>query len=218
MFSNASAAHPSDVSAFLGSPSTGGFLKDATDTLNGLEDPTTGIIQTTITSAQTAIDNQNQKISDEQDRIDALTTSLTAKIDAADALIASLEQQQTYFTTLFTDMNGNIKEPRELAISCTPRFRSGAWSTAQELLAAFRLEVEASWRAAATEQERRAISQNVTGFLQWARAMTITSREHAQDAPEPSEPPACVRRAESFQSVSRPGRVSENRQRSDAFV
>ena len=56
----------------------------------------------------------------------------------------------------------------------------GAWSTAQELLAAFREEVEASWRAASTEQERRAISHNVTGFLQWARAMTITSRAHAQ--------------------------------------
>jgi hypothetical protein len=57
--------------------------------------------------------------------------------------------------------------------------QSGAWSTAQELLAAFRLDVEASWRAAASEQERRVISQNVTGFLQWARAMTITSRAHA---------------------------------------
>jgi hypothetical protein len=59
--------------------------------------------------------------------------------------------------------------------------QSGAWSTAQELLAAFRLEVETSWRAAATEQERRTISESVSGFLQWARAMTITSREHAQD-------------------------------------
>jgi flagellar hook-associated protein 2 len=105
VFNTVSAAHPSDVSAFLGSPTTGGFLKDATDTLNGLEDPNTGVIETTMNSAQTAIDNQNQKISDEQDRIDALTTSLTAKIDAADALIASLEQQATYFTTLFTDMN-----------------------------------------------------------------------------------------------------------------
>ena len=56
----------------------------------------------------------------------------------------------------------------------------GAWSTAQELLEAFRLEVEASWRSAASEQERRAISESVTGFLQWARAMTITSREHSQ--------------------------------------
>lgn len=58
--------------------------------------------------------------------------------------------------------------------------QSGAWSTAQELLTAFRLEVEASWHAAASEQERRAISENVTSFLQWARAMTLTSREHAR--------------------------------------
>ncbi len=105
VFASAAAAHPADLSAFLGSPTTGGFLKAATDTMNGLGDPTTGVLETTIASAQTAIDNQNQKISNEQDRITALTTSLTSRIDKADALIASLEQQQTYFTTLFTDMN-----------------------------------------------------------------------------------------------------------------
>jgi len=58
--------------------------------------------------------------------------------------------------------------------------QTGACSTGQELLTAFRAEVETSWQAAATEQERRAISHSVTGLLQWARAMTITSREHAQ--------------------------------------
>ena len=109
VFTSAAAAHPGDVGAFLGSASTGGFLKDATDTMNTLGDSTNGILETTIASAQTAIDNQNQKISDEQDRITTLTASLTSKIDAADALIASLEQQKTYFTTLFTDMNANNK-------------------------------------------------------------------------------------------------------------
>jgi len=76
----------------------------------------------------------------------------------------------------------------------------GAWSTAQDLLASFRLEVEASWRAAATESERRAISRDVTSFLEWARAMTLTSREHthaqlsrlgrrqAYASPNPSNP------------------------------
>ena len=108
VFASAAAAHPGDVGAFLGSPTTGGFLKDATDTLTGLGDPTNGILETTIASAQTAIDNQNQKISNEQDRITTLTASLTAKIDAADALIATLEQQATYFTTLFASINGNI--------------------------------------------------------------------------------------------------------------
>jgi len=78
--------------------------------------------------------------------------------------------------------------------------QTGAWSTAQDLLASFRLEVEASWRAAATEQERRTISRNVTGFLEWARAMTLTSRaqthahlnrlehRHAYAGPESSNP------------------------------
>jgi hypothetical protein len=60
--------------------------------------------------------------------------------------------------------------------------QSGAWSTAQDLLTMFRQEVEESWRAAKTEQERRVISQNVTGFLEWARAMTLTSRAHAADS------------------------------------
>jgi flagellar hook-associated protein 2 len=105
-FDSVSSAHPSDVSAFLGSPSTGGFLKIATDTLNGLEDPVTGTLGTTLASAQTAIDKQNQKIADEQARIDTLTKNLTAQIDAADALIASLEQQASYFTSLFASMNG----------------------------------------------------------------------------------------------------------------
>jgi flagellar hook-associated protein 2 len=106
VFDSVSSAHPNDVSAFLGSPTTGGFLKAATDTLNGLEDPVTGTIETTLASAQAAIAKQNQKIADEQARIDTLTASLTARIDAADALIASLEQQASYFTSLFASTNG----------------------------------------------------------------------------------------------------------------
>ena len=58
--------------------------------------------------------------------------------------------------------------------------QTGAWSTAQELLTSFRLEVEAAWHGAATEEERRTISKEVTAFLQWARAMTLTSRNHLQ--------------------------------------
>ena len=71
-------------------------------------------------------------------------------------------------------------QPRRTSDHLHAAIQTGAWSTAQERLAAFRVEVEASWRSAATEEERRAIAQNVTGFLQWARAMTVTSREHSQ--------------------------------------
>jgi flagellar hook-associated protein 2 len=106
-FDSVSAAHPSDVSAFLGSPASGGFLKSATDIMNGLEQTGTGTIQAALTSAQDAINKQNQRISDEQDRVDQITNSLTAQISAADALIASLAQQATYFTNLFASMNAN---------------------------------------------------------------------------------------------------------------
>ena len=106
VFESVAASNPNDVAAFLGSPTTNGFLKSATDALNALEDPMSGIIETTKAGAQTAIDHQNQRIDDEQSRIDALTKDLTGRMAAADALIASLEQQVTYFTTLFGSMNG----------------------------------------------------------------------------------------------------------------
>jgi len=107
LFASVAAAHPSDLSAFLGSPTSGGFLKSATDTLNSLEDPIDGTIPMALTSAQDAIDKQNRRIADEQDRVDRITQSLTAQISAADALIASLAQQVTYFNNLFASMNAN---------------------------------------------------------------------------------------------------------------
>lgn len=106
VFDNVLAAHAGNVSSFLGSATTGGFLKAATDILNSLEDPINGTIETSRTSAQTAITNQNRRIADEQDRIDILQNSLIARMAAADALIASLEQQVTYFNSLFESMNG----------------------------------------------------------------------------------------------------------------
>jgi flagellar hook-associated protein 2 len=106
VFESAAAAHPSEVAGFLGSSTTSGFLKTAADTLNGLGDPISGVLETTKAGAQTAIDHQNRRIADEQSRIDALTKDLTGRMAAADALIASLEQQVSYFTTLFGSMNG----------------------------------------------------------------------------------------------------------------
>jgi len=99
-------AHPQDVAAFIGSAKSGGFLKAATDTLNGLENPTTGTFQSELTQAQAQIDRKNQQITDEQSRIDLLQTNLTARISAADALIASLQNQVSYFTSLFASING----------------------------------------------------------------------------------------------------------------
>ena len=61
VFSNAVASDPGDVGAFLGSPTTSGFLEVATNTLTSLGDPTNGIIETAINESNTSIDNQNRK-------------------------------------------------------------------------------------------------------------------------------------------------------------
>jgi len=63
------------------------------------------------------------------------------------------------------------------------RFRaaiaSGAFWTADELLTAYRAEVEARWNAA-TEEERAAIRDEVNALLGWARRLTLVRRSHAQ--------------------------------------
>ncbi len=49
-FQSVEASDPNDVANFLGSATTGGFLQSATNVLNGLEDPNTGLFQATNTS------------------------------------------------------------------------------------------------------------------------------------------------------------------------
>lgn len=95
----------SDLLTFLGGSTTGGFLKAATDQINGVEDATSGTLKTSITSVTDEITSQTNRISDEQARIDDLTTSLNARMAAADAAIASLEQQVNYITSLFSAMD-----------------------------------------------------------------------------------------------------------------
>jgi flagellar hook-associated protein 2 len=104
VFSKATTANLAGLSSFLGSVTGGGFLKTATDLMSTLEDPTSGIVKAEMLSYQTQISNQNIKISAEQNRIDQLRTDTQTRMAAADALIASMEQQATYFTNMFESM------------------------------------------------------------------------------------------------------------------
>ena len=103
-FSTATANSFTALSTFLGSSSGSGFLKAATDVLNGLEDSTGGTIKTSIAGLQDEITAQDKSISNQQARVDLLRKNLQARIAAADALIASLEQKVTYFTGMFDAM------------------------------------------------------------------------------------------------------------------
>ena len=92
---------------FLGSATGGGFLKTATDALNGIEDSTTGSVKTAIKTVNGEITQENALITQETKKITDLQTALIQQMAAADATIASLENQKNYITNLFTAMMNN---------------------------------------------------------------------------------------------------------------
>jgi flagellar hook-associated protein 2 len=100
------------VTEFLGSVTGGGFLKTASDTLNSLTDSASGVISDMLKSITGEITATGHRIDDNQDRVDKLTDSLNAQMAAADALIAALQQQATYFTNMFAAMTANQNSSR----------------------------------------------------------------------------------------------------------
>ena len=103
-FATATTGQAAQLADFLGSATTGGFLQAATNVMNGLEDPTTGVITGGLNSLASQITAQNNDISEQQDKINQLQTTLTNQMSAADATIATMEQQFLSLQTLFTDM------------------------------------------------------------------------------------------------------------------
>ena len=98
------------ITQFLGSASTGGFMQMATNAMISADDLNSGAIETEYNTLQTQITNQNQQIQDDQARVTTLQTNLTAELSQADAAIATLESQKTYYTDLFQaeyNNNGN---------------------------------------------------------------------------------------------------------------
>ena len=90
-----------DVQNFLGTESSGGFLKGANDIL------TTGTLPQASQSLTNELSSLATQISSQQDRITLLQQTLTEQMSKADATISSLQQQVTYYTTLFTTMRQN---------------------------------------------------------------------------------------------------------------
>jgi flagellar capping protein FliD len=92
------------INAFLGSATGGGFLKAATDAMTSVEDPATGLIQTTETGFQNQMNNLNTQISTKQDQVNQLQQNLQEQMAAADAAISSMEQQYSYLSNMFQAM------------------------------------------------------------------------------------------------------------------
>ena len=89
------------VTAFLGSATGGGFLKLATDSLQSVEGPGTGLLPSAEANLQQQSANLTSSIAAAQDRVDQMQARLQEQMAAADALIATMEQQYNYLTSLF---------------------------------------------------------------------------------------------------------------------
>jgi flagellar hook-associated protein 2 len=109
VLSSAASSDFQSVTDFLGSATGGGFLQAATNTLNQVLDSTSGTIPTETNAVAGQILSTNNQINADQDRVNALQTSLTARMDAADAMIAQMQQQYSYLTGLFASMTSNNK-------------------------------------------------------------------------------------------------------------
>jgi len=105
--SSMSQSQISDALSFLGNSTTGGFLEFATNTLNTITDPTNGIIA----MESQALNNENQadqnQINTLQDQVNTLQQNLQEQMAQADALIATLQQQNTFLTGLFQYATSN---------------------------------------------------------------------------------------------------------------
>ncbi len=109
-FQGIASSNPNDVSAFLGSVSSGtGFLGTATNILKGVEDPISGAIQSSLGTVQQQIQTDDNQITQDQASITTMQNQLTEQMAKADAAIATLESQVTFFTTLFSDTQNASK-------------------------------------------------------------------------------------------------------------
>jgi hypothetical protein len=57
---------------------------------------------------------------------------------------------------------------------------AGAFLEAEQLLEMYRRDVEASWHAAISDDQRLAIALEVSETFEWARTATLAARSHTQ--------------------------------------
>jgi flagellar hook-associated protein 2 len=97
----------SGIQQFLGGLTNGGFLETANNILNTFSDPNNGALTSQFDSVVTQITNDQNQVSDDQARINLIQANLTQQLSAADAAIAVLQEQNSYFTNLFQTENAN---------------------------------------------------------------------------------------------------------------
>jgi flagellar hook-associated protein 2 len=104
-FAGAALGDSAMVNAFLGSATGGGFLETATNALNNLLEPGTGLLTTEQSNDQTQITNLQNQITSDQANVSAMQSSLQNQLAQSDATIAELEQQYSSLTQMFAAEN-----------------------------------------------------------------------------------------------------------------
>jgi flagellar capping protein FliD len=99
---------PAESLSLIGS-SEEGFLAEANDILDMIDNGSTGLLPSTATSIRDQIANTDRQINANQERIELLRERLAAQMAASDALIGMLEQQVSYMNNLFESMRLNEK-------------------------------------------------------------------------------------------------------------
>ena len=93
--------------SFLGDPNTGGFLQFATNSLNSLTDPTNGAIALQSKAYQTQTTSDQNKLNEDNDQLTQLQNNLNAQMAQANALIATLQNENTFLQGLFQASTSN---------------------------------------------------------------------------------------------------------------
>jgi len=97
----------SSIQQFLGGLTSGGFLQTANNALNTFVDTTTGALTSEFNNISKEITNDENQVSNDQNKVSILQTNLSQQLSAADAAIAVLQEQNTYYTNLFQTENAN---------------------------------------------------------------------------------------------------------------
>jgi len=103
-FMAADITSPAAITTFLGTAGADGFLHAAAVTLDAVERPATGELKSEMASVQQEISDVDSHIADQQLHIEQLQSNLMAQMAAADAMIAAMEQQYNYISSMFSAM------------------------------------------------------------------------------------------------------------------
>ena len=88
------------VTSFLGSAAGEGWLGAVTASLNNLEDPSQGLVKSQEAGLQRRITSIGDQITTKQEQVKTLQANLTSQMAAADALIATMQQQYSFLSQM----------------------------------------------------------------------------------------------------------------------